>query len=76
MPLFITSGFVSPVENMPAALQYLSELNPMKHAMIIVQACFLQSATLADVWRNLWAMMLIGTVTMAVASAILRWRIQ
>jgi ABC-2 type transport system permease protein len=75
-PLFITSGFVTPVENMPLALQYFAELNPLKHEMIIVLGCFLQATTIQEVWRGLWPMILIGAVTMGMAGVILRWRIQ
>ena len=76
VPIFITSGFISPVENMPQALQYFAEINPLKHAMVIVQGCFLQGMTAAEVWRHLWPMLLIGMCTLSAAGAILRWRIQ
>jgi drug efflux transport system permease protein len=76
VPMFITSGFFSPVENMPVFLQVFSELNPLKHAMIVVQGSFLQGITLVEAWPNIWPMMLLGTVTMSVAAVLLRLRIQ
>ncbi|MEZ5573077.1 MAG: ABC transporter permease [Halioglobus sp.] len=76
VPLFITSGFITPVENMPEALQHFSQINPLKHILIIVHGCFLQAMTAAEVWHHLWPMILIGTFTVSVASAVLRWRIQ
>jgi ABC-2 type transport system permease protein len=76
VPMFITSGFISPVENMPYFLQDFSELNPLKHAMIIVQSSFLQGITFTEAWPHIWPMILVGIVTMGLAGAILRWRIQ
>lgn len=76
VPMFITSGFFSPVENMPEFLQVFSELNPLKHAMIVVQGCFLQALTLAEAWRNMWPLIILGLVCMGLATAILRWRTQ
>jgi ABC-2 type transport system permease protein len=76
VPMFITSGFISPVENMPEMLQHFAEVNPLKHAMIIVQGSFLQAMTAAEIWSNLWPMMLIGLGALSIAGATLRWRIQ
>lgn len=76
VPLFITSGFVTPVENMPQFLQYLSQLNPLKHVMVAIHGSFLRSMTLAEAWGNIGPLLLMGVVTMAAAGAIMRWRIQ
>ncbi len=76
VPLFITSGFITPVENMPHAMRYLAELNPLKHVLIIVQGSFLRGLTAAELWPHIWPMLLIGATTMGVAGAVVRWRIR
>jgi ABC-2 type transport system permease protein len=76
VPIFITSGFFSPVENMPIFMQVFSEINPLKHAMIIVQGSFLQGITFVEAWSNIWPMILFGAVTLSLAGLLLRWRIQ
>ncbi|MEM6580591.1 MAG: ABC transporter permease [Pseudomonadota bacterium] len=75
VPLFVTSGFVSPVANMPQVLQWVSEMNPLMHSMVIIQGCFLKAISFSEAWRNLWPMIATGMVTMSAASLVLRWRI-
>jgi ABC-2 type transport system permease protein len=75
-PLFLSSGFISPVENMPEFLQYFSQLNPLTYFLEIVLGSFLKVLSAAEIWGNLWPMLLIGVVTVGAAAAIIRWRIQ
>lgn len=75
-PLFITSGFISPVINMPPALQFMAQLNPLRHFLDIVQGSFLKALTPAEIWSSLWPMMLIACVTLAAAASIVRRRVQ
>ncbi len=75
-PMMITSGFVSPVENMPEALQYVAEINPLKHFMIIVQGSFLKAMTPAELLFSLWPMLVVGSLTVGTAALIIRWRLQ
>ncbi len=75
-PLFITSGFISPVINMPQFLQFLAQLNPMRHFLDIVLGSFLKALTPAEIWPSLWPMLLIACITLTVAARIVRWRVQ
>jgi len=50
LPIVILSGFMYPVESMPAFVQKLTLLNPMRHFLEIVWAVFLKGAGLAEVW--------------------------
>jgi len=45
VPLILLSGFAAPVENMPIFLQYLSELNPLKHYLNLIHGIFLKNIT-------------------------------
>jgi len=67
MPTILLSGFVSPVENMPLALQYLDWLNPLKHFIVIVKGVFLKDLSLALMLANLWPLMAIATGTLGAA---------
>jgi ABC-2 type transport system permease protein len=75
-PLFITSGFISPVINMPPAFQLMAQINPMRHFLDIVQGSFLKAFTVVEIWPSLWPMLMIAAVTLGVAASILRWRLQ
>lgn len=74
--IMMTSGFVSPVDNMPKYLEFFSQLNPLKHFLVIVLGSFLKSMTAAEILTNLWPLALIAMTTVTSASLILRRSIQ
>lgn len=76
VPVVLISGFATPVENMPYALQLLAEASPLKHFLIIMQGSFLKALSPADVIANLWPMAVIATVTLSTAVVIVRQRLQ
>ena len=43
-PFFLLSGFAFPIRNMPAAVQYLTYLNPVRYFMEIVRGIFLKGS--------------------------------
>jgi len=68
VPALTLSGFSAPVENMPVFLQYATWINPLKHALIMTRGLFLKDMPLAEVWLHLWPLLVIGGVTMTLAS--------
>lgn len=72
LPGILLSGFVSPVENMPAVLQWISWADPLRHFIPIVTGLFLKSYGPADLLPNLWPMLVIAAATLAAAYVILR----
>jgi ABC-2 type transport system permease protein len=75
-PLIMISGFATPVENMPEFLQYIAQASPLKHFLIIVQGSFLKSMPAADVWSNVWPMLIIAAVTLTIATVFVQRRLQ
>lgn len=76
IPLVLISGFATPVENMPAALQIAAQFSPLKHYLIIVQGCFLKALPPADVFANAWPMAALALGTMSVAVVFVQRRLQ
>jgi ABC-2 type transport system permease protein len=74
IPFILTSGFITPVENMPAALQAFAEINPLKHFILIVQGSFLKSLSPRDLFIHLQPLLLIALTTLAAATLVLRNR--
>ncbi len=72
MFIMVTSGFFSPVDNMPEYLQIVAQINPLKHFLEIVLGSFLKSMTASEIFSSLWPMVLIGLVTVSSASLIVR----
>lgn len=75
MPIILISGFATPVENMPQWLQYAAQASPLKHFLVIVQGSFLKSMTPADVWDNVWPLLVITAVTLTAATLVVRRRL-
>jgi len=66
-PMIYLSGFVFPVENMPAVIQPVSQLIPLTHFLIIVRGIFLKGVGLDVLWPQAVALLAwgIGILTLA-----------
>jgi len=74
-PAMILSGFATPVENMPHAIQVLTNVNPIRHFLVITHGIFLKDMPFSVVWTHLWPIMLIGACTLAIATAMFRKKV-
>ncbi|MFQ5737710.1 MAG: ABC transporter permease, partial [Acidobacteriota bacterium] len=72
MPAFLLSGFAFPIRNMPAAVQYLTYLNPMRYFIEIVRGIFLKGTGLAVVWPQMAALCVLGALMFGLSA----WRFQ
>lgn len=50
LPAIILSGFLYPVETMPAFFEFLTLANPLRHFLEIVRDLFLKGAGFQDLW--------------------------
>ena len=72
VPLILLSGFAAPVDNMPIFLQYISELNPMKHYLNLIHGIFLKDITWAQSLVYFWKMITITLITIPISLYILK----
>jgi len=75
MPAILLSGFMSPVENMPAWVQPLTAINPVRYYVEILRAALLKGAGFVDVWERLLALLAFGVGILALASLRFRKRL-
>ena len=68
MPAILLSAFISPIEDMPQILQYLTYLNPIRFFMVLVRGIFLKGMSFEDVFYNLIPLFIIATLTLSLAS--------
>jgi ABC-2 type transport system permease protein len=68
----VFSGYAFPVENMPRALQLVSNLFPIKHWLIVFRSILLKGAGPSAYWRELVALAILGTCVMSGALLVLR----
>jgi len=66
------SGYVQPVDHLPAALRIVSQLFPLQHYLIIIRAVMLKGADLAAVWQAALALAMLSVGSLAVAVISLR----
>jgi ABC-2 type transport system permease protein len=59
---FLLSGLIFPIENIPAALQWISSLVQARYYVVIVRDAFLQGGGWPAVW---WAVLAIGAIGLA-----------
>ena len=67
MPAVLLSGFISPIEDMPIFLQYLTLLNPVRFFMVLTRGIFLKGIGIEDVMINLIPLIIIAIITLTLA---------
>ena len=71
-PAFMLSGFTFPIRNMPAAVQYLTYLNPLRYFMEIVRGVFLKGVGVDTLWPKMVALAVYGIAILGLSA--LRFR--
>ena len=75
VPAVILSGFATPVANMPAAVQWLTCLDPLRYFLVITRGVFLQGDRVADLTAQYWPLALQAALSMSAATALFRRRV-
>lgn len=66
-PAMLFSGFIFPIANMPAAIQWLTLLDPLRYILVIIRGVFLKGVGLAVLWPQFAALLLLGVGVMIFA---------
>jgi len=69
LPFFMLSGFVFPIDNMPAVVQWLTYLNPLRYFLVILRGIFLKGVGLHILWPQYLALAILGFVVFSGAIA-------
>ncbi|MCA9544767.1 MAG: ABC transporter permease [Myxococcales bacterium] len=75
LPMTLLSGFMSPISNMPAWLQPLTLLDPMRHMVEIMRGVLLKAATFEDLSRQYGILAAMGTALFSGAALALKRRL-
>lgn len=75
MPSILLSGYISPVENMPEWLQYVTIINPIRHFTEITKQIYLKGADLTALWQSVLPLLIITVCSTIVAYAFFRRKI-
>src|SRR5438105_6236196 len=67
MPMIYLSGFVFPIENMPAAIQPITYLIPLRYFLVILRSIFLKGVGLETLWPEALALTACGLAMLSLA---------
>ncbi len=76
IPFVMTSGFATPVENMPQWLQQATVINPLKHFLEIVQGSYFKAQPAAVIWDSLWPLLIISVLSFSVATIVVKRKLE
>ena len=68
VPMIYLSGFVFPVENMPAAIRPISYFIPLTYYLVIVRGIFLKGVGMAVLWPQALALLVWGVAILSFAT--------
>jgi ABC-2 type transport system permease protein len=66
-PQLILSGFIFPIENMPALIQGITYFIPLRYFLAIVRSLFLKGVGIYYLWPQIWPMLLIGATILTIS---------
>jgi ABC-2 type transport system permease protein len=72
LPSMLLSGFMFPFRGMPEWAQAIAQLLPLTHFLRVLRGILLKGNGFADVWPNVWPILVFGLVVMALGA--LRYR--
>ena len=75
MPLMLLSGLMTPVANMPKALQIATYANPLRFGIDLVRRVYLEGAGLQEVGFNFIPMLAVAAITLPLAAWLFRNRL-
>jgi ABC-2 type transport system permease protein len=75
VPAVILSGFATPIANMPAAVQAITLVNPLRYFMVVLRGVFLEDMPPDLLFHQFWPMAVIGVATLSLAGWLFRHRI-
>jgi len=68
IPMVFLSGFVFPIENMPAAIQPVTYLIPLRYFLVILRGIFLKGVGLEVLWPDALALFGWGVAILVLAT--------
>lgn len=75
LPQIYLSGFIFPIQNMPAVFQWLTYAVPLRHYVIILRGVFLKGVGLTVLWPQALALVGMGVAILALARLRFRSRL-
>lgn len=75
LPSFLLSGFIYPIENMPAPLQVITYIVPARYFVEILKGLFLQGVGFSELWPQVLALVVYAVAVFSLARKKFRMRL-
>lgn len=75
LPSMLLSGFLFPVDNLPAPMRLLSNVVPAKYLVSLLRSVLLRGGGLAEIWTDLLGLVAFGAVMFTASSLSFKRRI-
>jgi len=66
-PMIFLSGFTFPIENMPAAIQVITYLVPLRYFLEIIRGLFLKGVGMETLWPEALALLVFGVTILSLS---------
>jgi ABC-2 type transport system permease protein len=76
VPALLLSGFVFPIANMPAAVQYLTYADPLRYYLVIIRGIFLKGSGFSVLWPQMVGLAVVGGIVFTISSLRFRKRLE
>jgi len=68
LPTFILSGFIFPIESMPAVIQVLTNITPAKFYIIILRSIMLKGVGIEAFWKQIGSLIIFACIFLGIAT--------
>lgn len=75
LPAFLLSGFIFPIDQMPAVIRIITRIIPARYFMSTIRAVFLKGTPVVLLWGDLLALLVFAAVLVLIATGAFRKRL-
>jgi ABC-2 type transport system permease protein len=76
LPAFLLSGFMYPIDQMPAFIQLITHAIPARYYMAILRNVFLKGTSIMSMWRDFLGLALFALILSFVATRVFKKRLE
>ena len=76
LPAFLLSGFMYPIDQMPAFIQVITHVIPARYYMAILRNVFLKGTSIMSMWRDLLGLALFALILSFAATRVFKKRLE
>ncbi len=76
LPAFLLSGFMYPIDQMPAFIQVITHIVPARYYMAILRNVFLKGTSIMSMWRDFLGLALFALILSFVATRVFKKRLE